>query len=93
MAVAWKNISFLQKYHFYKNTEGYLRISIKTLMWAFFNLVSPLLEIYPRVISTCIHKDICIRVFLTVSMSIAKSKSPSGWMKLLSNGYTSIDAV
>ena len=48
----------MHKFHFYRNTEGYLRISIKTLMWAFFDLVSPLLEIYPRVISTCIHKDI-----------------------------------
>ena len=70
-----KCVSFLQKFHFYKNTECYLRISIKTLMLAFFDLVSPLLEIYPRVISTCIHKDICVRVFLTASISIAKSKS------------------
>ena len=63
-----KRGSFLQKFHFYRNTEGYLRISIKTLMWAFFDLVSPLLEIYPRVISTCIRKDIYIRVFLTASV-------------------------
>lgn len=43
-------------------------------MCAFFDLVIPLLGIYPRVIFTRIHKDKCVKMYPTALNSIENNK-------------------